>query len=77
MTLILFQGYFKSVFVPQDETLFGPPARLSQMTGNRSWGSSSTPSVSTSDGVKTRGQRVSNDPEVIQVISKDLIRKIK
>ncbi|XP_064407345.1 cilia- and flagella-associated protein 45-like [Halichondria panicea] len=60
-----------------DETLFGPPARLSQMTGNRSWGSSSTPSVSTSDGVKTRGQRVSNDPEVIQVISKDLIRKIK
>ncbi len=29
----------------QDESLFGPPARLQQMTGNRSWGGCSAPEM--------------------------------
>ncbi len=72
----------------QDETLFGPPARLKQMTGNRSWGGSSAPDLSplgggggsSQVGKKAGGRgrrRMSNDPEVVQVITKDLIRKIR
>ena len=77
------------LFFIQDETLFGPPARLKQMTGNRSWGGSSAPDLSPSLGggssqvggskkkARGRGRRMSNDPEVVQVITKDLIRKIR
>ena len=65
----------------QDETLFGPPARLKQMTGNRSWGGSSapdlTPGGSSQVNKKAGRRRMSNDPEVVQVITKDLIRKIR
>ena len=68
----------------QDETLFGSPARFKQMTGNRSWGGSSAPDLyggeSTGAGSLTKRtgrRRISNDPEVVQVITKDLIRKIK
>ena len=58
------------------------------MTGNRSWGGSSAPDLSPSLGGGSsqvvgkkkaggRGRRMSNDPEVVQVITKDLIRKIR
>ena len=53
------------------------------MTGNRSWGGSSAPDLygaDTSAGSlkkRTGRRRISNDPEVVQVITKDLIRKIK
>lgn len=59
------------------------------MTGNRSWGGSSAPdlsplgggggggSSSSQVGRKTGRRRMSNDPEVVQVITKDLIRKIR
>ena len=59
------------------------------MTGNRSWGGSSDPDLSPSLGGGSsqvgggkkkaggRGRRMSNDPEVVQVITKDLIRKIR
>ena len=68
---------------PQDESLFGPPARLQQMSGNRSWDASSYsgPSVLSGEGERgsggRRGRRVSSDPDVVEVITKDLIRKIK
>ena len=53
------------------------------MTGNRSWGGSSVPDLSplggssSQVGKKTGRRRMSNDPEVVQVITKDLIRKIR
>ena len=53
------------------------------MTGNRSWGGSSAPDLSPLSGgsgsqvSKKTGRRMSNDPEVVQVITKDLIRKIR
>ena len=40
----------------QDETLFGPPARLQQMTGNRTW-TSSTGNDSFYDGMKTDSRK--------------------
>lgn len=67
----------------QDESLFGSPARFKQMTGNRSWGGSSAPDLplgsldSGSPTKKTGRRRMSNDPEVVQVITNDLIRKIR
>ena len=68
----------------QDETLFGSPARFKQMTGNRSWGGDSAPDLSpgglaegSGSQKKTGRRRMSNDPEVVQVITKDLIRKIR
>lgn len=69
----------------QDESLFGPPARIQQMCGNRSWDDSSggRPSVLSGEGERgtgktgRRGRRVSSDPDVVEVITKDLIRKIK
>ena len=69
--------------VVQDESLFGPPARLRQMCGNRSWDTSSSatrPSVLSGEGERggqRRQRRVSRDPDVVEVITKDLIRKIK
>ena len=48
------------------------------MTGNKSWGGGAgdhTPSQQGGGGRRQR--RVSNDPDVVQVITKDLIRKIK
>ena len=57
------------------------------MTGNRSWGPPSTatsvPSVLSGEGERRakdggrRGRRVSSDPDVVEVITKDLIRKIR
>jgi hypothetical protein len=56
------------------------------MTGNRSWGGSSAPDLSplgggggsSQVGKKAGGRRrMSNDPDVVQVITKDLIRKIR
>ena len=54
------------------------------MSGNRSWGTPLTtiPSVLSGEGErggeKTRRQRrVSSDPDVVEVITKDLIRKIR
>ena len=51
------------------------------MSGNRSWCTSSSigPSVLSGEGERGRGRgrRVSSDPDVVEVITKDLIRKIK
>ena len=51
------------------------------MSGNRSWGTSSSigPSVLSGEGERGRGRgrRVSSDPDVVEVVTKDLIRKIK
>ena len=60
------------------------------MSGNRSWGtpSSTRPSVLSGEsercgggggggGGGRRGRRVSSDPDVVEVITKDLIRKIR
>lgn len=66
----------------QDESLFGEPARLKQMTGNRTWSCSGTAETGAQltsvvgVTVSKRG-RVSNDPEVVQIITKDLIRNIR
>lgn len=57
------------------------------MTGNRSWGTPSTmttrPSIFSGEGERggvekgRRQRRVSSDPDVVEVITKDLIRKIR
>ena len=55
------------------------------MSGNRSWvtPSSTRPSVLSGEserrggGGGRRGRRVSSDPDVVEVITKDLIRKIR
>ena len=62
--------------VMQDESLFGPPARLKQMTGNRTWTASEGESVMGEEKGK-RQRRVSNDPEVMQLVTKDLIRNLR
>lgn len=65
-----------SLWFLQDESLFGAPARLKLMTGNRTWSdSSSTAEVEEEKGKRRR--RVSNDPDVVQLITKDLIRNLK
>ena len=62
----------------QDESLFGPPQHLLQMSGNRGWGSSSAPTLREGGSGKARtGGRKESDTEVVQVVTKDLIRKIK
>ena len=51
------------------------------MSGNRSWDNSSStrPSVLSGEGERRqrRERRVSSDPDVMEVITKDLIRKIR
>lgn len=52
------------------------------MSGNRAWGGSSAPDLSSGGSgsgtnKRTAKRRMSNDPEVVQVITKDLIRKIR
>ena len=51
------------------------------MTGNRGWGNTSAPEFSSamSSAGSRRGvrRRMSNDPDVVEVITKDLIRKIR
>lgn len=62
----------------QDESLFGEPARLKQMTGNRTWTVSTTTEEEGVGGEKgRRRRRVSNDPEVVQLVTKDLIRNLR
>lgn len=55
-----------------DETLFGEPAKTKLMTGNRTWTVSST---TTEEAGRTK--RTSDDPEVMQLITKDLIRNLR
>lgn len=64
MNLELFYGAFL-----QDESLFGPPARLKQMTGNRSWTDTTVPDTSSKEKSK--------NGEKMLLITKDLIRKLK
>ena len=59
----------------QDESLFGSPSRLKQMTGNRTWYSDCTSETASHSPGKEQRKGASN--ETIQVITKDLIRKIK
>ena len=53
------------------------------MTGNRTWSSDSTDMGQTGQREKSetmakyRSRRMSSDPEVVQIITKDLIRKMK
>lgn len=56
------------------------------MTGNRAWSVSSTTETvgqtgqrerSETMGKEKRSRRMSHDPEVVQIITKDLIRKMK
>lgn len=66
----------------QDESLFGSPARFKQMTGNRAWSSGTLDTVEEErPGAKgrkdKRSRRMSDDPEVVQIITSDLIRKLK
>lgn len=58
-----------------DESLFGAPARLQQMSGNRTW-TGSTETERQGQGMG-RGKRVSTDPQVMQLVTKDLIRNLK
>ena len=63
--------------------MFGPPARLQQMCGNRSWDpslSDGRPSVLSGEGERgrgRRGRRGRSDPDVVEIITRDFIRKIK
>ena len=67
-----------SSLLRQDESLFGPPQHLLQMTGNRDWGSTSAPTLHKGGSSQARtGGRRTSDTEVVQVVTKDLIRKIK
>eukprot|EP00731_Ephydatia_muelleri_P011636 Em0006g530a len=65
-----------------DETLFGPPARMQQMSGNRRWSSGNSferpvgGSAVASDPYRT-GNAPTTNRKVIQVITNDLIRKLK
>ena len=69
---------FPSLSPVQDESLFGPPQHLLQMTGSRGWGSASAPTLHEGGSGKARtGGRRPSDTEVVQVVTKDLIRKIK
>lgn len=64
-----------------DETLFGPPARLQQMSGNRQWsgGNSCEPfgGSAVSADANGAGNASATGRKVIQVITNDLIRKLK